>query len=47
MAGAEECLVRGLRVILNQGGDNLTQTWLMLLKLFNRGLREKVAIKRM
>ena len=24
MAGAEDCLVRGLRVILNQGGDNLT-----------------------
>ena len=26
MAGAEDCLVRGLRVILNQGGDNLTNT---------------------
>ena len=24
MAGAEDCLVRGLRVILNEGGDNLT-----------------------
>ena len=24
VAGAEDCLVRGLRVILNQGGDNLT-----------------------
>lgn len=22
VAGAEDCLVRGLRVILNQGGDN-------------------------